>query len=52
MTCRMSLLAIEVPGFPQDIHDGHAVELNEKELEQMTVLRELEDDTVVVERHN
>jgi hypothetical protein len=45
------LLATEIPGFPQDVHDGHAVHLHE-ELEQMTVLGELQDDTVVVERHN
>jgi hypothetical protein len=41
------LLATEVPGFPQDIHDGHAVELIEKELEQTTALGEPQDDTVV-----
>jgi hypothetical protein len=37
------LLAIEVPGFPQDVHDGHAVELTEKELQQITALGEPED---------
>jgi hypothetical protein len=37
------LLATEVPGFPQDVHDGHAVELIGKELEQTTVLGEPED---------
>jgi len=44
------LLATEVPGFPQDVHDGHDVELIEKELEQMTALCEPEDDDTVVER--
>jgi hypothetical protein len=42
-TWNIPLLAIEVPGFAQDVHDGHAVELIGKELEQMTALGELED---------
>ena len=40
-------MAIEVPGFPQDVHDGHAIELIGKKLEQPTALGEPEDDTVV-----
>jgi len=37
------LLAIEVPGFQQDVHDGRAGELIGKELEQTTALGEPED---------
>jgi hypothetical protein len=41
------LLAIEIPGFPQDILDCYAAELTEKELERLTVLGEPEDGTVM-----
>jgi hypothetical protein len=47
---KIPMLATEVAGFPQDVRDGHAVELIEKELEQTTALGEPKDDDTVVER--